>query len=225
MEKGALRAMSVSIDWGRLEEVVERAVRRARSEDLKEMAEAIKTLAEFMKTGFEEMLGRIDRVEKRLEEHSAILQNYAKTLQELTKALQEHSKRLEGLSRLVTVIAHRFGVLSEESFREAIRYVVEEVFGVAKVEKWIYNDVEGFAHGAPSVIEVDVVVRYRERILLGVKSRVSRGDVYELSKVGELYERVTGLKPRLAIIGGFMDKGVEELAEKLGVEIISITPP
>jgi hypothetical protein len=49
--------------------------------------------------------------------------------------------------------------------------------------------------------------------------------VYELSKVGKLYERVTGLKPRLAIIGGFMDKGVEELAEKLGVEIISITPP
>jgi len=165
MEKCALRAISVSIDWGRLEEVVERAVRRARSEDLKEMAEAIKTLAEFMKTGFGEMLGRIDRVEKRLEEHSAILQNYAKTLQELTKTLQEHSKRLEGLSRLVTVIAHRFGVLSEESFKEAIRYVVEEVFGVAKVEKWIYNDVEGFVHGAPSVIEVDIVVKDREHIL------------------------------------------------------------
>ena len=64
-----------------------------------------------------------------------------------------------------------------------------------------------------------------EHILLEVKSRVSRGDVYELSKVGKLYERVTGLKPRLAIIGGFMDKGVEELAEKIGVEIISITPP
>jgi hypothetical protein len=49
------------------------------------------------------------------------------------------------------------------------------------------------------------------------------GDVYELSKVGKLYEKVTGVKPRLAIIGGFMDRGVKEMAERLGVEIIPIT--
>jgi len=143
--------MSLSIDWSRLEEVVERAVRRARSEELREMAEAIKTLADFMKTGFKEMLDRIDRV-----------------------------------------------------------------------EKWVYNDVEGFVHGVPSIIEVDVVIRDKEYILLEVKSRVGRGDVYELSKVGKLYERVTGVKPRLAILAGFMDRGVKELAEKLGVEVMPI---
>jgi hypothetical protein len=56
----------VSIDWSRLEEVIERAIRKARSEELREVAEAVKTLAEYMKTGFREMLDRIDRVEKRL---------------------------------------------------------------------------------------------------------------------------------------------------------------
>ncbi|MGB9706329.1 MAG: microtubule-binding protein, partial [Pyrobaculum sp.] len=44
----------MSLDWGRLEEVVERAVRRARSEELREVAEAVKTLADYMKTGFQE---------------------------------------------------------------------------------------------------------------------------------------------------------------------------
>ncbi|MGC9169724.1 MAG: hypothetical protein ACP5HD_03155 [Thermoproteus sp.] len=42
----------MGLDWGRLEEVVERAVRRARSEELREMADAVKALAEYMKTGF-----------------------------------------------------------------------------------------------------------------------------------------------------------------------------
>ena len=59
----------------------------------------------------------------RLEEHSRILQEHSKRLEEL-------STRVERLERTVAVVAHRFGVLSEEGFREAVRYVVEEIFGV-----------------------------------------------------------------------------------------------
>jgi len=252
-----MTSASVSIDWGRLEEVIERAIRRARSEELRDFAEAVKTLAEYMKTGFREMLDRIDRVEKRLEEHASILQEHTKTLQEHTKTLQEHSKRLEELSkrieemnkvlmehskrieeltkaiqqhgrrieelsRLVNVVAHRFGVLSEEGFRDAMRYDVEEIFGVAKVEKWVYNDVEGFVYEKPAVVEVDLVIKDREHILIEIKSRVSRGDVMEFYRIGELYKKVTGTKPRLAIVGGFIDKGVEELAKDYGIEIVPI---
>jgi len=203
---------TATIDWSRLEEVVERAVRRARAEELKDVADAIKTLAEYVKKGYDILAEH----SKRIEEHSRILEEHSKRIEELIKEVRE-------LSRIVNVVAHRFGVLSEEAFRNAMKYVIEEVFGVAKVEKWVYNDAEGFVHGVPAVIEVDVVIRDREYILLEVKSRVSRGDVYELSKVGKLYEKVTGVKPRLAIIGGFMDRGVKEMAERLGVEIIPIT--
>jgi hypothetical protein len=217
---------TVTIDWSRLEEVVERAVRRARSEELKDIADAIKTLAEYVKKGFDIIAEHSKRIEehgKRLEELTKVVQEHGKVLAEHSKRIEELTKEVRELSRIVNVVAHRFGVLSEESFREAMRYVVEEVFGVAKVEKWVYNDAEGFVHGIPAVIEVDVVIRDREYILLEVKSRVGRGDVYELSKVGKLYEKVTGVKPRLAIIGGFMDRGVKEMAERLGVEIIPIT--
>jgi pyruvate/2-oxoglutarate dehydrogenase complex dihydrolipoamide acyltransferase (E2) component len=56
--------MGLSIDWGRLEEVVKKAVKRARAEGLKEMAEAIKTLAEFMRTGFEKCLRELIELRK-----------------------------------------------------------------------------------------------------------------------------------------------------------------
>jgi len=252
-----MSSASISIDWSRLEEVVERAVRKARSEELKDIAEAVKTLAEYMKTGFREMLDRIDRVEKRLEEHTSILKEHAKILQEHIKTLQEHSKRLEEfskrieemnkvlmehskrieeltkavqqqgrrieeLSRLVNVVAHRFGVLSEEGFRDAMRYVVEEIFGVAKVEKWVYNDVEGFVYEKPAVVEVDLLIKDKEHILVEIKSRISRGDVIELHRIGELYKKVTGVKPRLVIVGGFIDRSVEELAKSYGIEIVPI---
>ena len=231
--------MSISIDWGRLEEVVERAVRKARSEELKDVAEAIKTLADYVKNGFDiiaENSKRIEEHSKRIEEHSKIIAEHSKRIEELTKAVQEHgkilaeySRRLEELTkevrdlrRTVTVIAHRFGVLTEESFREAMKHVIEEVFGVAKVEKWIYNDVEGIVYGVPAVVEADLLIRDKEHILLEIKSRVSRGDVIELHNIGELYKRVTGIKPRLVIVGGFIDKEVEELAKSHGIEIIPI---
>jgi hypothetical protein len=35
-----------------LEEIIERALRKARSEELRVIAEAVKTLANYMKTGF-----------------------------------------------------------------------------------------------------------------------------------------------------------------------------
>jgi hypothetical protein len=239
--------MDTSIDWGRLEEVVERAVRRARSEELRDVAEAIKTLADYVKKGFDiiaEQNKIIAEHSKRIEEHSKILAEHSKRLEELSKRIEELSKRLEEQSKIlaehskrieesakevrdfrrtVTVIAHRFGVLSEEGFRDAMRYVVEEVFGVAKVERWVYNDVEGFVYGIPSIVEVDLLIKDKEHILLEVKSRVSRGDVMELHKIRELYEKITGIKPRSAIMGDLIDRGAKELAEKLGVEIISIT--
>jgi hypothetical protein len=211
--------MSISIDWGKLEEVVERAVKRARAEELREVAEAIKTLAKYVKKGFDI-----------IEEHSKVLTEHSRVLAEHSKVLAEHSKRLEELARevrdlrrTVAVIAHRFGVLTEESFREAMRYVVEEVFGVARVEKWVYNDVEGVVYGAPAVVEANLLINDKEHILVEIKPRISRGDVMELHNIGELYKRVTGIKPRLVIVGGFIDRGIEELAKRYGVEIISIT--
>ena len=124
--------------------------------------------------------------------------------------------------RVVLVIAHRFGVLTEEAFREAMRFVVEEVFGVAKVEKWVYRDEDGFVYGYPSVVEVDVLVRDGEHVLLEIKSRVSKADVSEAYRIGKLYERVEGRKPRVALLGGFIDPEARRLAKRLGVEVIPI---
>ncbi len=76
-------------------------------------------------------------------------------------------------------IAHRFGVISEDAFRQAMS-VVEEILGAIRVERWVYRDEEGLVYGRPAVAEVDVAIRDGEHILLELKSRVSKADIAEL---------------------------------------------
>ncbi len=172
----------------------------------------------------EERIARLEERVLKLEERVARLEERVLRLEERLVRLEERVVRVEEelreTRRLVMIVAHRFGVLSEEAFRQGMRFVVEEVLGAAKVERWTYRDEEGFVYGHPSMVDVDVVVKDGEHILVEVKSRVSKADVAELYRIGLLYERVEGVKPRLAIIGGFVDPDAEELAEKLGVRII-----
>ncbi len=183
--------------------------------------------------GYREILDRITSLEERfaeLEERFARLEERQTRLEERFAELEERFARLEerqtrleeemrDTRRVLTVIAHRFGVISESSFREGMRYVVEEVLGVAKVTKLKLRDEEGLVYGHPSEVDVDVVIKDGVHILVEVKSRVSKGDVAELYRVGLLYERMKGVKPRLLIIGGFIDRNSWETASRLGIEI------
>ena len=144
-------------------------------------------------------------------------------LEEKFAQLEERFAKIEEemreTRRVLTVIAHRFGVISESSFREGMKYVVEEILGAAKVTRLTLWDEEGIVYGHPTEVEVDVVIRDDTHILVEVKSRVSKGDVAELYRAGLLYEKVHGVKPKLLIIGGFVDNNSWRTASELGVEI------
>jgi len=88
-----------------------------------------------------------------------------------------------------------------------------------KVERWTCQDSEGLVFGHPGIVEADLVVRDEEHILVEVKSSVSRGDVYEFWRIGRLYERVEGVKPRLAIVSPYVDGEAKKAADRLGIEV------
>ena len=119
--------------------------------------------------GYREILDRITSLEERfakLEERFANLEERFARLEEKFAKLEERQTRLEeemrDTRRVLTIIAHRFGVISESSFREGMKYVVEEVLGVAKVSRQILRDDEGLVYGHPSDVEVDVVIKDEE---------------------------------------------------------------
>ena len=164
----------------------------------------------------EERFAKLEERQQRLEERFVELEEKFARLEERQYKLEEEMRETR---RVLITIAHRFGVLSEAGFRETMKYVVEEVFGTAIVEKKSLKDTEGIVYGHEAIIDIDVLIHDKEHILIEVKSRVSRGDIVELYRIGKLYKKTYKVKPRLVIIGGFIDPIAWETASKLGVEI------
>ena len=143
-------------------------------------------------------------------------------IKQLQEQVAEHSKAIMSLQRTVTAIGARWGMLAEKAFREGMRGLVERIFG-GRVRKWTVYDEEGLVHGRPSIVDVDLVVTDKEHVLVEIKSSVSRADVYELWRVARLYEKRTGVRPRLAVVSPFVDPRARETAEELEIEVYTGT--
>lgn len=93
--------------------------------------------------GYKEILDRITSIEERivkLEERVVKLEERVIKLEEGQQRLERGQQRLE---RLVNVIAHRFGVITEESFKEGMKAILEEELGTAEVSRLTMKDEEG----------------------------------------------------------------------------------
>lgn len=203
--------------FARLEE------RQARLEEMQVKLEERQVRLEERQTRLEERQARLEERQVKLEEMQARLEERQTRLEVEMKSLREEVKRvweeLRENRRLILAVAHRFGVISEEGFREAMRYVVQEILGAARVERVVLRDDEGTVYGHPAIVEVDVAVSDRVHVIVEVKSRVSRADVAEIKRVEALYRRARGVKPRLLIVGGLIDRDAWETASRLGVEL------
>uniref|UniRef100_A0A7J2U089 DUF3782 domain-containing protein n=1 Tax=Ignisphaera aggregans TaxID=334771 RepID=A0A7J2U089_9CREN len=236
----------MSIDWGRLEEVVERAVRRARAEELKDIAEAIKTFAEYVKKGFdiiaehskrmEEHDKKIEELSRRLEELTKAVQEQGKILAEHSKILAEHSKRLEEFSKRIEELTRKVGEQSavlgsigrrwgrdlEKMVIELYRHVLEERGIIPeKIERFTYVDTDGRYYVKGSRIEFDTYIHNDKVYLVEVKSHADIEDVEWFYKRAEIYEKIRGRKPdKLVLVAVHIDEDAYERAKELGIEVI-----
>ena len=174
---------------------------------------------------FKELAKRQQKLEERqqrLEERFIKLEERQQKLEErfirLEERQQKLEERIEELSRAVVTIGNRFGVLVESAFRSAISGILRRYFG-ADAKRWTYMDEDGIVYGYKALVEVDVVIKDDVHILIEVKSRADPGDVLELVRIGKLYEKVVGVKPRLAIVAGYVSKKTYEVAARNNVEI------
>ena len=168
---------------------------------------------------------------KTIQEHSRILEEHSKTIQDLTRTIQEHSrileehsraleehtKRIEKFDRTLSAIGARWGVLAEESFRAAMRGVLEDLG--YRVRKWRVRDESGTVYGFPSMVEADILIVNDKHILMEIKSSISRGDVATFARIVRLYEDKEGISPRPVIVSPFIDTRARVLGEQLGIEL------
>jgi hypothetical protein len=197
--------------------------------------------------GFKEILEKLEEHDRkfneileRLDRHEARFEEYDRKFNEILERLDRHEDRLDGLSNEIKALrmdfndgmrafqlrldalGARWGIFAEEAFREGVKGIVERYFG-GEVQKWVYEDKEGFVFGHPASVEVDLVIRDKEKehVVVEVKSSISRGDVTTLLRKGKLYEHVKGVKPSLAIVSPFVEDNAMEDAEALGISVFT----
>ena len=211
----------------------------------KEILEELKRLREDMHRGFEEHSRRVDENDRkfneileRLDRHEAHLTEHDRKFNEILERLDEHDRKFneileelklhrekleehdfkfDSMMRKLDALGARWGILAESAFREGMRGIVERLFG-GSVERWIHDDREGFVFGYPATVEVDIVIRDGEHILVEIKSHVRKSDVGVLLRKGELYKKVKGITPRLVFVSPYIDEDARSDAEMLGIE-------
>jgi len=180
---------------------------------------------------WEEAYKRLEVIEAELrslrEESIRLREDFNKLREDFNKLYESVMKRLDlfekRIERRITALGARWGIESENAFREAMRGVIEEVLGAGRVERWRYYDDKGEVYGFPSQVEVDLVVKDNVHVLVEIKASTSSGDVLELWRIGNLYSKVMGVKPRLVLITPFIDDKGLNTAKKLGVEVYTST--
>lgn len=179
----------------------------------------------------------LEEQNKRLMEHSKILEAQNKKLEEQSKILEEHSrilrehsfhpqelyKKVKSLRRSydksIGALGARWGLRSERSFRNAMKAILEEDFGV-KVEQYLAFDPEGEVFGNPDQVEIDLIIKNGKIIVIEIKSSISRGDVLLFNRKIQFYENREGKKvSRAIIISPMVESKAIELAKKYGMEV------
>ncbi|MEO0268945.1 MAG: DUF3782 domain-containing protein [candidate division WOR-3 bacterium] len=164
---------------------------------------------------FEEINRRFEELRedtnKRFEE---LMEDTNRRFELLTKEMRDGFKVLRDA---ITAVGARWGIFAEEAFRESMEGILKEL-GFYDVKKWEDYDKEGFVFGYPSRVEVDLVIRDDKHYLIEIKSSVSEGDVLKLKRLGEFYEKRTGVKPELVIVSPYIKDEAKERCEVLGIK-------
>jgi len=168
---------------------------------------------------WEENFRRWAENDKRWEENDRKWEMVFAQLKTLDSHVTALEQSMDSMNRRISAIGARWGILSESAFRRGMRAILRDVLGIRRVSKLKLEDEEGIVYGHPSIIDVDIAVRNGEHLLIEIKANANRSDVAEIKRVGDLYEKLKGTKPRLIIIAAYTGPGTKELAEKLGVEL------
>ncbi len=200
-------------------------------EEIKKLREDFNKEAALTHEILEKHAEEIALTHKRLEEHAQeirkLREDFNKMFEEQVRLREEQARFRSDLERgfasihrLITSLGRRWGLMSEEAFRRAMKQLLSEYFK-GRVSRWSEYDEEGIVHGYPEMVEVDLVIEEDgKHVLVEVKSHVDKAEVYKLLRTAKFYEKKTGVKPaRLVFVTPYIDEDAYEKCMMRGIEV------
>ncbi|MGC9397511.1 MAG: PD-(D/E)XK nuclease family protein, partial [Anaerolineae bacterium] len=134
-------------------------------------------------------------------------------------------KEIQGLHRkhdsTLGALGARWGLHTEQSFRNALKGILEDSFDVKVLNVTEYDE-KGEVFGRPDQVELDVIITNGTLILCEIKSSISKSEMYTFERKVRYYEKRHQRKAdRALVISPMVEQRAKELAEDLGIEVYS----
>jgi hypothetical protein len=172
--------------------------------------EEMKLMREDMDKRFGEMREDMDKRFEQMREDSD---------KRFEKVYEELALIRDDFHNAVSSIGGRWGSRAERAFREGIKEILKKYFN-ADVKEFFIDDNEGIVKGRPGRYQVDLLITDASHIIIEVKAQADEMDVNKLHKLGIVYEKQYGIKPRLILLTPFARE--EAWAEARDVEDVEI---
>jgi len=173
----------------------------------------------------EEQSKRWEEQNRRWEEQDRRWAEQAKRWEENQKVINQMLQAIQALGRkhdsTIGALGARWGLHSEQSFRNALRGILEDSFGVQVLNVVEFDD-EGEVFGHPDQVELDLIVKDGLLIICEIKSSMSRADMYAFGRKIEFYQkRHQRQANRVLVISPMVDDPARRVAQKLGIQVYS----
>jgi len=121
----------------------------------------------------------------------------------------------------IGALGARWGLQTEQSFRNALAGILGTSFGVEVLNVTEYDDA-GEVFGRPDQVELDVIIQNGMLILCEIKSSISRSEMHTFARKAAFYEKQRGrTATRKLVISPMVDARARTLATELGIEVYS----
>ena len=157
-------------------------------------------------------------IREQAQKHDRRWDENQRQLDEMLKAIQAQARKHDAS---IGALGARWGLYSEASFRNGLKAILEESFGVEVLNVVEYDD-QGEVFGRPDQVELDILVRDGVLILCELKSSLSKPDVHAFHRKSRFYEkRHQRQADRRLVISPMVAPLALKVAQELGIEVYS----
>ncbi|NJO16260.1 MAG: DUF3782 domain-containing protein [Thioploca sp.] len=144
-----------------------------------------------------------------------------RVINQMLESIQKLDKKYD---QTLGALGTRWGLHSEDTFRNAISGILQEFpSGVEVIHVNEFDD-SGEVFGRPEQVELDLIIRNGQLLIAEIKSSMSRGEMYLFERKARFYEkRHQRTAQRLIVISPMVDKRAQAVAAKLGITVYSYT--
>ena len=149
-----------------------------------------------------------------------VLREESNRLREESRASRAYlDDSLRRFNHTVQGLGARWGLLSEEAFRNGLAAILTDELGF-RVERYEGYDDSGSVFGHPEQVEMDVIIRNGLVIAIEIKSSISRSDLSLFQRKIAFFEQTENVTVnRRFFISPFVDPNAVALAEGMGIEL------